>query len=52
MSNKTKASLLNTAGIIGVILAIILITTGVVSSARNRAISLEESVKSSFSNIS
>ena len=52
MSNKTKASLLNAAGIIGVILAIILITTGVVSSARNRAISLEESVKTSLSNIS
>lgn len=52
MSNKTKASLLNAAGIIGVILAIALITVGVISSARNRAISLEESVKTSLSNIS
>jgi len=42
MSNKTKSSLLNAAGIIGIILAIVLITVGVVSSARNRAISLEE----------
>ena len=52
MSNKTKASLLNAAGIIGIILAIVLITVGIVSSARNRAISLEESVKTSLSNIS
>ena len=52
MSNKTKVSLLNAAGIIGIILAIMLITVGIVSSARNRAISLEESVKTSLSNIS
>ena len=52
MSNKTKVSLLNAAGIIGITLAIMLITVGIVSSARNRAISLEESVKTSLSNIS
>lgn len=52
MDNKTKTSLLNTSAIIGVILAIILIFIGIVSSYRNRAISLEESVKTSLSNIS
>ena len=52
MKDSTKNTLLNTAGIIGIILAVVLIITGVIASTRNHAISLEESVKTSQSNIS